>query len=138
MRRAHPHPSQRGFSLLEILVAFAIAALALGMLYSVMGNNARQIGGLGAHERAMLLAESLLAAHPTVPPQGLSESDQAAGYAWQIASSPYPTAVNSSHPQAARLHEVRVVVQWGDGGAARSYELATLRPERILSAEAGQ
>ena len=84
--RAHTARRARGFSLLEILVAFAIAAMALGMLYRVTGNNARQAGGLAQHERAMLLAESLLAAHETVPPQGLNESDQAAGYAWQLRS----------------------------------------------------
>ena len=122
--------SQLGFSLLEILVAFAIAALALGMLYRVTGNNARQAGGLAQHERAMLLAESLLAAHDTVPPQGLNESDQAAGYAWQVQSHPYPTPANSASPQAARLHEVVVDVAWSDGTAQRSFELTSLRPER--------
>lgn len=122
----------RGFSLLEILVAFAIAAMALGMLYQVMGNNARQVGGLATHERAMLLAESLLAAHQTVPPQGLREADQAAGYGWRVESSPYPTPVNASHPQAPRLHELRVAVHWQDGTAPRSFELVTLRPERLV------
>ena len=128
--RGHLHGRQRGFSLLEILVAFAIAAMALGMLYRVTGNNARQAGGLAQHERAMLLAESLLAAHDTVPPQGLNESDQAAGYAWQLRSQPYPTPANSA-PQAARLHEVQVSVHWLDGNAPRSFELASLRPERL-------
>ena len=128
--RGHLHGRQRGFSLLEILVAFAIAALALGMLYRVTGNNARQAGGLAQHERAMLLAESLLAAHDTVPPQGLNESDQAAGYAWQLRSQPYPTPANSA-PQAARLHEVQVSVHWLDGNTPRSFDLASLRPERL-------
>ena len=122
--------SQLGFSLLEILVAFAIAAMALGMLYRVSGNNARQIGNLDQHERAMLLAQGLLAAHETVPPAGLNDTGQAAGYAWQVQSHPYPTPANSASPQAARLHEVVVDVAWSDGAAPRHFELASLRPER--------
>ena len=128
--RGHLHGRQRGFSLLEILVAFAIAALALGMLYRVTGNNARQAGGLAQHERAMLLAESLLAAHDTVPPQGLNESGQAAGYGWTVISRPYPTAANNATAQAAHLHEVVVDVSWQDGNVGRTFELSSLRPER--------
>ena len=126
----------RGFSLLEVLVAFAIAALSLGVLYQIVGTNARQAGGLAGHERAMLLAESLLAAHQTVPPQGVNESDQAAGYGWQIASRPYPTPASNANPQAPRLHEVLVNVRWQDGTAERAFDLSSLRPERRPSAGA--
>ena len=119
-----------GFSLLEILVAFAIAALALGLLYQVTGNNARQAGGLGQQERAMLLAESLLAAHDTVPPQGIAESAQGAGFEWQVASRPYPTPADGQ-PRATRLHELLVSVRWLDGSRARQFDLTSLRPERL-------
>ena len=122
--------SQLGFSLLEILVAFAIAAMALGMLYRVSGNNARQVSNLVQHERAMILAQSLLAAHGLVPAQGLNESGQAAGYGWTVISRPYPTAVNNATAQAAHLHEVVVDVSWQDGNVDRTFELSSLRPER--------
>jgi general secretion pathway protein I len=121
---------QRGFSLLEVLVAFAIAAMALGMIYEVMGNDARQTGGLAQRERALTLAQSLLAAYTVVPPQDVHDSGESAGYAWRIDSAPYPTDVNSASPQAAHLHEVRAAVSWDDGGA-RGIELRTLRPERL-------
>ena len=122
--------SQLGFSLLEILVAFAIAAMALGMLYRVSGNNARQVSNLVQHERAMILAQSLLAAHGLVPAQGLNESGQAAGYGWTVISRPYPTAANNATAQAAHLHEVVVDVSWQDGNVGRTFELSSLRPER--------
>ena len=121
---------QRGFSLLEILVAFAIAAMALGLLYQVSGNNARQAGGLLQHERAMVLAQSLLAAHETVPARGLDERGEGAGYGWYVHSRPYPTPAGNAAPQAARLHELRIDVRWHDGTAERSFELSSLRPER--------
>jgi len=127
---------QRGFSLLEVMVAFAIAALALGLIYQIMGSNARQAGAVSQRERAMLLAESLLAANATVPPQGLDESAQAAGYGWHVRSQPYPTPANNN-PQAARLHQVTASVQWLDGDAPYTFELTTLRPERQLPPGAG-
>lgn len=122
--RAH-----RGFSLLEVLVAFSIAALALGLLYQVMGTNARQAGGLGQRERAMMLAESLLAAYDTVPAQGVDEQAQGAGFAWHVRSQPYPTPADNT-PQAPRLHELQAHVEWQDGTEPRSFDLSSLRPER--------
>lgn len=120
----------RGFSLLEILVAFAIMAIALGMLYRVMGNNIRQAGQLTGREHAMMLAESLLAAHQMVPPQGVQASGEAAGFGWQVQSAAHATPANND-ARAARLHELRVDVQWVEDGATRSFALASLRPERL-------
>jgi general secretion pathway protein I len=122
----------RGFSLLEVLIAFAIAALALGMLYRIMGGSARQTVTLSQHERAMLLAESLLAAYDSVPEQGLDEGEgaQNSSFDWRVRSQPYPTPANNAS-QAPRLHEVQVSVQWLDGDAPRTFELSTLRPERL-------
>ena len=119
----------RGFSLLEILVAFAIAAMALGVLYQAVGTSVRQVVDTAGYERATLLAESLLSAYASVPPQGISATGEAAGLSWQVSTSPHATA-HDGNPRAARLHDVRISIQWPEGGRQRVLNLQTLRPQR--------
>lgn len=123
-----------GFSLLELMVALAIMAIALGVLYRAVGGGARTVGDLSAYSRAVAIGESILQLRDTVPPEGWNESGQWEGFRWSVASAPHDAAPGN----AVALHRVQVEVVWSDGLRERNFSLVSLRPEQTARAGAAQ
>jgi len=121
-----PH-RQRGFSLLELMVAFVIMAFSLGMLYQASGGTVRHLAETDQHQRASMLAQSVLNSRESVPATGWNEAGQSAGLSWRVTSAPFPTAVSS--PKAPALQQVAIVVAWTDRRGARQIGLNTLLPQ---------
>ena len=133
--------SLRGFSLIEVIVAFALLAFALTLLLGAMTRATRQVRDAELSGRAALHAQSLLhqagVGTPLVP--GASEGVLEEGrYRWslQVAEwqDPDPSmaqgAVALEDPGAPRLLELELVVAWGEGGPRERLEVHSLRRVR--------
>jgi len=120
---------QRGYSLLEVIVAFALLALALTLLLGSLSGAARQVHNADLRTRAMLHAQSLLAATGIEQPlqEGRSQGDWEDGrYRWELQVEPYLDARASALPQAAAttvsgptLAQLTLQVRWGEGSGER-------------------
>jgi len=120
----------KGFTLLEVLVAVAILAMSITLIYQAMGSGASAIYKVTQQHKAIVLAESLLASRDWVAPQGWNETGQSGGISWKAISAPYPTPVSQTGaPNMVRLHKVGLTLQWLDAGTPQTLELITLLPE---------
>ena len=120
-----------GFSLLEVVVALAIMAIALGVLYRAVGGGVRTVGDLSAYSRAVAIGESVLQMRDSVPAEGWNESGQWEGFRWLVASAPYEPASGT----AIVLHRVQVDVAWTDGLREKNFSLVSLRPQQMVRTE---
>lgn len=115
----------RGFSLLEVLVAFAILALTLGVLMNIFSGGLRNLGDGEQYTRAVLQAQSKLSeigvSQPLTPGETSGEFGASSRWTTQIT----PVALTPSGN--ASLYQVDVTVQWGDGTKQRAVSLQTLK-----------
>ena len=141
MRRARAAPCRahdaRGFSLLEVLVAFVILAAVATALFRLFSGALANASAADDYSRAVLVAESALAAAAATQP--LKEATDA-GTAddgrveWTTHVTPYsPPDVSrdlesTTDAMAIRLYRVTVDVTFpSPNGGKRTYALATTR-----------
>ena len=111
-----------GFTLIEIIVAFAVLALGLTLLLGTLSGASRQVRQAGDAGRAALHAQTLIAEHATAlqKPTRFDGVLEDGRYRWQLQATPWqdPTPRSGpvrSDPGAARLLHVRLDIEWGDG-----------------------
>lgn len=122
------NPKESGFSLLELLVAFAIMAMSLGLIYKSMGASTGSVRDLALHQQATMLAETLLNTRDSVTDQGWNDSGEYASFSWRVTSQSFASTISA--PEAVRLHEINITISWREGIQSRQLELQTLLPQR--------
>jgi general secretion pathway protein I len=125
MRRHHERRSNNGFTLLEILVALVIFALAFGVLAQIMQTGLRQSAVARSTAAATLLARSELARVGVEVPlrAGRAEGQTEDGMGWHTA---IELIEGPGENQSLATYQVQVTVAWG-ASPAEQLTLTTLR-----------
>jgi general secretion pathway protein I len=130
----------RGFTLLEVMLAFVILAVAMGLLLSMLSRGLGQVRQSQEETEATLHAQSLLDQLGVLEPIKAGESDGELGngryrYRLEIAETkdpvPAPPTTVVVDPNAGlaepKLFRVELAVSWGDRVRPRELHFVTLR-----------
>jgi len=127
--------TERGFTLLEVLIAFTIAALALGLLFRAASGGLLSVETAGKYEEAVSRARSHMAAvgGDTALVPGDSNGDDGGGYRWHLQINQEGRGQTTSNgpiagPPPPVLYAVVVSISWRDAGKDRDF---VLRSERM-------
>ena len=124
---------QRGFSLLEVIAAVLLLALAFTALMQVAASATNLTARAAERSEAALWARSLLdSAFALQPPQpGQSEGRFDARYRWRLAVTPWQGDALGSPPRPGQigpqLYRLDLDVLWGEGRQQRHAHFSSLR-----------
>ena len=122
--------SCHGLSLLEVLVAFSILALALGVLLRIFGSGLKSAALAESYSQAVLRAESLLSRSGIDSPLQAGEESGAFDerYHWRRLIRPYPLPdIEQVDTLPLMAFEVIVEVFWQEASKRHSVTLTSLR-----------
>lgn len=122
---------QRGFTLMEVLVAFTIFAVTFTAVLQILSTSTRNDEVAEQYGLAVSHAESLLARAgiETSLAAGETSGDLGAGMQWRQVVTPYREQAESWPTEDTTVfpYRVEVTISWGEGRRARSLTLSTLR-----------
>jgi len=121
---------QSGYTLIEVLVAFMILALALTVLLRIFSGGLRNVSVSSDYAIATLIAESRLAAAGIDVPLRPGETSGTEGerFEWTVSVQDYqPWPDYRSAAKGLDAYRVTVTVEWPHGDNTRSVGLSTVR-----------
>ena len=126
--------SESGFSLLEVLVAFSVLAVSLGVLMQIFSRSTLTTITMAQYSRAVALAEARLATVGTAIPlkEGSVSGGPEDGFAWelgivQVQLGGAPDMGQTATVPTVIAYRVTATALWQDGQRARRLTLSTLR-----------
>jgi general secretion pathway protein I len=134
-------PRSGGFTLLEVVVALAIAAVALVGLFQAGTGGLFAVDTAARAQEAVQRAQSHLAAvgRDAALVQGDFTDDDGGGYRWRLRVRPVATrqvlAVGGNANAIETLFDVEVAILWAGRSGDRSVVLRTLRPGTAASGD---
>lgn len=125
---------QRGFTLIEILVAFMILAMSLTVIFRIFSGGLRNVALSEDYARAVLVAESQLAAIGVSEPleHGVTSGEWGARFRWERVVEPYQPWEQEKELSAPLLaYTVTVNVDWEHAGRTRQVKLSSVRLKQV-------
>ena len=122
--------SQRGFSLIEVLVAFMILAMSLSVIYRIFSGGLRNVALSEDYARAVLLAESRLSAIGVNEPleRGVTSGEWGDRFRWERVVDYYqPWEQRKELSTDLLTYRVTVQVDWEHAGRTRQVSLSSVR-----------
>jgi general secretion pathway protein I len=135
---------KRGFTLLEVLVATVVMAIAVGGLMSAISSSLRNAARLTDHDRAALLGrqkmdELLIATglEKGVPFQGTWGPEVTGGMemGWVARLTPFEIPRGPRGLGAPFIERVELEIWWMNGAQRRSFRLDGFRRSRLTPAD---
>jgi len=122
---------QEGFSLLEILIAFSILALSLGILLNIFSGGLRRTIVSEEYQKAVTIAQAKISAAGVEFPmdEGQKQGQVLDKFNWSLVMQPLNTddVAAASEAMGIQVYEVISRVQWMAGDNDRQVELITLK-----------
>lgn len=119
----------RGYTLVEVLVAFMILAMSLTVLLRIFSGGLRNVSVASDYTQAVLIAETQLALSAIDDSLGPGTvSGEAEGkFRWTRTTRRYAPFAGSLRPPSVPAYHVDVSVEWPEGERTRTVQLATVQ-----------